>query len=91
MLARNEVALPGAYEALSTLRDLGVNFALVSNGGGMVEAERAQALSEALGIHIDETQLIQSHTPFRTMDELKNKTVLVSGGKWNDVRNIALQ
>lgn len=91
VLARDEKPLPGAHEALTLLRERGINFALVTNGGGKTEAERVKALSQRLRIQIDETQLIQSHTPFRAMHELKDKTVLVCGGYKDSVRDIALK
>lgn len=91
VLARDEKPLPGAHEALTLLRDRGINFALVTNGGGKTEAERVKALSQRLRVQIDETQLIQSHTPFRAMHELKDKTVLVCGGYKDSVRDIALK
>jgi HAD superfamily hydrolase (TIGR01456 family) len=66
---------------------------LLTNGGGVREAERVADLSTRLRLRhpISEEQFVQSHTPFKllrkTAPELK--TVLALGGKEENVRDAA--
>jgi ribonucleotide monophosphatase NagD (HAD superfamily) len=47
-------------------------------------------LSSKLGVTIDTSMFVQSHTPFAAMEEYKhNKTVLVVGGEKDNCRKVA--
>jgi ribonucleotide monophosphatase NagD (HAD superfamily) len=74
---------------------------MITNGGGVTEAERCKALSAELEIevrdskdHADEEigpdQLVQSHTPLRDyVGDLAEKPVLILGGIGEAGRRIA--
>lgn len=101
MLLHRSTPIPGAADTLRYLRQNEIPFALLTNGGGKSEAERAAELSTLLGIDIQPSILIQSHTPFTAMlDRTSNKrvhfpaglrrqTVLVTGANAAKAREIA--
>ena len=86
---RSSDALPRAQKALSYLESQRIPFILLTNGGGKHESERVADLSGKLGVAIDTTMFIQSHTPFADMDQYKDKTVLVVGGEADNCRAVA--
>ncbi|KAK9914891.1 hypothetical protein WJX75_001967 [Coccomyxa subellipsoidea] len=52
----------------------------LTNGGGVTEAQKAQQLSNWLGVNVRENQVVLSHTPFRSLAKsLGSKPVLVAG------------
>ncbi|KAK3078385.1 hypothetical protein LTS18_007632, partial [Coniosporium uncinatum] len=75
VLVRSSDPLPGAHETLSYLQKQRIPFILLTNGGGKTEQERVDDLSEKLGVRLDVSMLVQSHTPFAMLDDLKEKTV----------------
>lgn len=101
MLLHRSTPIPGAADTLRYLRQNEIPFALLTNGGGKSEAERAAELSTLLGIDIQPSILIQSHTPFTAMldrtatkrvnfpDGLRRQTVLVTGANAAKAREIA--
>ncbi|RSH78616.1 uncharacterized protein EHS24_002345 [Apiotrichum porosum] len=67
-----------------------VPFLLMTNGGGVPDAQRRALLSRDLGIELGENQLVQSHTPFQAaMREYIDKPVLVIGGDGDAARKVA--
>jgi ribonucleotide monophosphatase NagD (HAD superfamily) len=77
-------------KALSYLQTQRIPFVLLTNGGGRHESERVAELSSKLGVAIDTSMFVQSHTPFAEMEEFKdNKTVLVVGGEADNCRKVA--
>jgi HAD superfamily hydrolase (TIGR01456 family) len=80
-LSREGVPIAGSSEGLAKLRSLGVPFVFCTNGGGHLEADRAKKLSKTFGIDISPEQVIQSHTPLRTLvvPRLQDWRVLVVG------------
>jgi ribonucleotide monophosphatase NagD (HAD superfamily) len=62
---------------------------LLTNGGGKHETERVRDISKQLGIQLDTSMFIQSHTPFADLDEYKDKPVLVIGGDGDNCRRVA--
>jgi ribonucleotide monophosphatase NagD (HAD superfamily) len=46
-------------------------------------------LSSKLGVTIDTSMFVQSHTPFADMDHYKDKTVMVVGGEGDKCRAVA--
>jgi ribonucleotide monophosphatase NagD (HAD superfamily) len=46
-------------------------------------------LSSKLGVTIDSSMFVQSHTPFADMDQYKDKTVMVVGGETDKCRTVA--
>lgn len=88
--------IPGAADALSLLQAEGIPFILLTNGGGKHESERAAEISEKLRIPLDESMLVQSHSPFAELargsgphDSLENKRILVVGGEGDKCRLVA--
>ncbi|KAH8723497.1 cat eye syndrome critical region protein 5 precursor [Phaeosphaeriaceae sp. PMI808] len=89
VLVRSSDALPRAQKALSYLQSQRIPFILLTNGGGKHESERVADLSDKLGVSIDTSMFVQSHTPFADMDHYKNKTVMVVGGEADKCRVVA--
>jgi HAD superfamily hydrolase (TIGR01456 family) len=95
-LLRSSIPLPGATEALRYLHDHDIPFILLTNGGGKTEGEQVRELSMKFSVPLTEENFVQSHTPFKEMaigsnthKELKDKTILVTGGEQDRCRNIA--
>jgi HAD superfamily hydrolase (TIGR01456 family) len=64
----------------------------MTNGGGKHEKERMADLSQKLCVPLDASMIVQSHTPFRDLDEFipyKEKCVLVVGGDGAKCREVA--
>jgi HAD superfamily hydrolase (TIGR01456 family) len=89
VLIRSSDALPRAHKALSYLESQRIPFILLTNGGGKLESERVAELSSKLGVAIDTSMFVQSHTPFADMNQYKNKNVLVVGGEADKCRAVA--
>ncbi|KAL1959859.1 hypothetical protein VTO42DRAFT_1004 [Malbranchea cinnamomea] len=98
VLLRSSKPLPGASKSLSFLQKEQIPFILLTNGGGMHETERITQLNERLGLNLDPSVIIQSHTPFAELvqgrtgqDALEDKCVLVVGGPSDKCRYVAKQ
>lgn len=96
VLLRSSKPIPGAAESLALLKDQGIPFILLTNGGGKHETERVAEISEKLQLPLDPSVIVQSHSPFaelvRGPDEqssLENKCVLVVGGDGDRCRQVA--
>lgn len=96
VLLRASKPLPGAADSLALLKKQGIPFLLLTNGGGKHETERVAEISEKLGIPLDATDIVQSHSPFAELvkgpDEssaLEHKCVLVAGGDGDNCRRVA--
>lgn len=64
--------------------------AFLTNGGGVTERVKAHQLSEWLGVAVDESQVVLSHTPFRQLAaQYAEEPVLVAGR--GQVREVAHQ
>jgi ribonucleotide monophosphatase NagD (HAD superfamily) len=68
----------------------------LTNGGGKHESARVAELSKKLGVPLTEENFVQSHTPFKqlvegseTVESLKDKTILVTGGDGEKCRKVA--
>ncbi|KAG8166770.1 hypothetical protein KVR01_002459 [Diaporthe batatas] len=59
--------IPGATETLRFLQRNRIPFILLTNGGGKPEAERVADLTEKLGVQLDVSSFVQSHTPFQKL------------------------
>ena len=57
--------LSGAREALALIEKRRFPYVFVTNGGGVTEFEKAQSLTKLLGVKVDESQVLMSHTPYR--------------------------
>lgn len=68
----------------------------MTNGGGKHESARVAELSKKLNVPLTEENFVQSHTPFKqlleesdTVESLRDKTVLVTGGDGDKCRKVA--
>ncbi|PBP15530.1 HAD-superfamily hydrolase, partial [Diplocarpon rosae] len=96
VLLRSSTPLPGASKALAYLQRNSIPFILLTNGGGKLERERVQELSEKLEISLSEDNFVQSHTPFKDLLDgsgarkgLRDSTILVTGGDGDKCRRVA--
>lgn len=96
VLLRSSKPIPGAAESLKLLKDQGIPFILLTNGGGKHESERVAEISEKLQVPLDPSVIVQSHSPFAELvhgtDEdkaLQNKCVMVVGGEGDGCRRVA--
>jgi HAD superfamily hydrolase (TIGR01450 family) len=96
VLLRSSGIIPGAAQALALLHNNNIPFILLTNGGGKHESARVAELSKKLGVPLTEENFVQSHTPFKqlvdgdeTIESLKDKTILVTGGDSDKCRKVA--
>ncbi|KAL1918677.1 uncharacterized protein VTP21DRAFT_2699 [Calcarisporiella thermophila] len=95
VLLRGGTILPEAKRALRILN--GENkyktrlpYVFITNGGGVHEHERSKKLSKQLGVPVTETQIVQSHTPMKSLvEKYKDELVLVVGGEGLACRKVA--
>jgi hypothetical protein len=93
VLIRGRHTLPQAKRALARLYTPDGSrprypVAFLTNGGGVTERVKAHQLSEWLGVHVDESQVVLSHTPFRQLAaKFAHEPVLVAGR--GQVREVA--
>lgn len=88
--------MSGAKRALEYLQSHRIPFILLTNGGGKHESQRVSELSERLGVPLDNSMFVQSHTPFADLVDgnehqkpLKDACILVTGGHGDQCRDIA--
>ncbi|GFZ49435.1 hypothetical protein JCM24511_07555 [Saitozyma sp. JCM 24511] len=96
VLKHGEHVLPGTRNVMSLLSGADgrlpkpVPFLMITNGGGMTEADRIKALTRDLGVPVSKNQLVQSHTPLQNyVERFRDKPVLVCGGTGDAARRIA--
>jgi ribonucleotide monophosphatase NagD (HAD superfamily) len=65
VLLRGKEVIPGARAAVASLRRAGVPVAVLTNGGGVLERDKAAQLSELLGAEIAPEECMLSHSPLR--------------------------
>lgn len=85
VLLRSRTPIPGAKEALNILNESRIPYVLLTNGGGSMEIQRAEFISEALGVEISSSQVVLSHTPFRTLVDKYDKILAVGTPSVRDV------
>lgn len=88
VLIRGKKAIPEAKLALDILNQHQIPWILLTNGGGQPEKERADKLSNLIGVKISDSQVVQAHTPFRGLAQ-KYHRVLVVGGVGDNCRHVA--
>ncbi|KAI3393641.1 hypothetical protein diail_3868 [Diaporthe ilicicola] len=67
VLLHTSKPIPGAAETLKFLQRNNIPFILLTNGGGKSEAERVADLTEKLGVDLDVSNFVQSHTPYQKL------------------------
>ncbi|XP_075670328.1 mitochondrial hydrolase YKR070W-like, partial [Castanea sativa] len=79
------VPIGGSPQALRRLYGdssaLKVPFPFLTNGGGVPESRRAAELSELLGVHILPSQVVQGHSPFKTLLKRFENELIIAAGK----------
>lgn len=88
---RSKNPIGAAQRALAKLKALKIPFIMFTNGGGTSEADRVKFLSKSLNIELSPLQILQSHTPFKSLAKNDpNQRVLVVGGPGVKARHVAL-
>ncbi|KAB5538901.1 hypothetical protein DKX38_016434 [Salix brachista] len=85
VLLRGKDPIGGSPQALRRLYgdsgNLNVPFLFLTNGGGIPESRRANELSELLGVKIVPSQVLQGHSPFKTLLKRYENQLIVATGK----------
>ncbi|KAI9031695.1 HAD-like domain-containing protein [Phycomyces nitens] len=95
VLIKGKRTIPEAKRALRLLNGDNsakrhVPFVLLTNGGGMTEAKKAEQISQMLDIEIRPEQVVLSHSPMRLLvEKYKDKQVLIVGGVGESCRDVA--
>lgn len=84
VIVRGRTVLPSAPEAFQKLvnpatRQFEVPCVFVTNAGNSLRQEKADKLSEWLGVSVTEDQVVMAHSPLKMYTEFHNQHVLVSG------------
>ncbi|KAJ1879091.1 hypothetical protein LPJ71_010829, partial [Coemansia sp. S17] len=95
VLVRGKRALDEGRRALQMLSGNNrlrrrIPFVLLTNGGGVSEADKAADISRLLGVEIRPEQVVLAHSPMRALtSKYAQKHVLVVGGKQSRCADIA--
>ncbi|TPX07617.1 uncharacterized protein E0L32_010716 [Thyridium curvatum] len=95
VLVHGPSVLPEAKRALAILNGenkqrIKIPYVLMTNGGGSTEADRAARLSQDLGLPVQSSQVILSHTVVRSFaHKYADDPVLVLGGINDAIRKVA--
>ncbi|KAJ2885633.1 hypothetical protein H4R27_001214 [Coemansia aciculifera] len=95
VLVRGKRALDEGRRALQLLSGNNrlrrrIPFVLLTNGGGVSEADKASDISRLLGVEIRPEQVVLAHSPMRALtSKYAQKHVLVVGGKQSRCADIA--
>lgn len=85
VLLRGKDPIKNAGKAINLLTDMKIPFVLLTNGGGKMESTRVKFINSALNTRISPLQIIQSHTPFKTMINKYDKILAVGTHTVKDV------
>lgn len=81
VLLRGGSVISGAAAAVQKLTEHKIPYVFVTNGGGVKESKKAADLTKKIGIPVDASQVVLSHTPLKGLqDKYANSRVLVIGG-----------
>ncbi|KAJ1421681.1 HAD-like domain-containing protein [Ochromonadaceae sp. CCMP2298] len=82
VLLRGGRLIPGAAEAVRKLAVHKIPFVFVTNGGGMLEAEKAADLTKKLGLLVAAEQVALCHSPMQMLAKrFADSRILVLGGE----------
>jgi len=83
VLVRGKEVIPAAVEAFKKLVNSNGEFHVpvifVTNAGNSLRCQKAQKLTEILGVKISKEQVVMAHSPLKMFKQFHNKRVLVSG------------
>lgn len=85
VLLRGTKPIAKAGEALKLLNKNKIPYILLTNGGGLMESERVNFISNALNVEISPLQIVQSHTPYKTLVNKYEKILAVGTYSVKDV------
>ncbi|KZV15014.1 hypothetical protein F511_39176 [Dorcoceras hygrometricum] len=85
VILRGDTPIGGSPQALRRLYDpsggLRIPYVFLTNGGGVPESRRATELSKLLGVHVQPTQVIQGHSPFKKLVPRFENELIIAVGK----------
>jgi len=82
VLLRGNVAIPGAAATLRKLDSAKTPYIFLTNGGGVLEADKAAKVSKVLQFDIDPARVVLAHSPMKSLvKQYQDKLVLVFGRK----------
>ncbi|KAL2227798.1 UNVERIFIED_CONTAM: putative CDP-alcohol phosphatidyltransferase class-I family protein [Sesamum indicum] len=85
VILRGTTPIGNSRRALRRLYDdsgaMNIPFLFLTNGGGIPESRRASELSDILGVKILASQVVQGHSPFRTLLKRYENEFIVATGK----------
>ncbi|EJS42833.1 YKR070W [Saccharomyces arboricola H-6] len=67
VLFRGKKPIPGASDSLKLLSQNKIPYILLTNGGGLSEKARADFISSQLDVDVSPLQVVQSHTPYKSL------------------------
>lgn len=83
VLVQGNIVIPKVVDAFRKLRNSNGEFILptlfVTNSGNMLTREKAQQLSEWLGMEVHQDYVVCAHDPFKAYTDYHDKNVLVTG------------
>ncbi|PIN16720.1 hypothetical protein CDL12_10634 [Handroanthus impetiginosus] len=84
VILRGKTPIGNSRRALRRLYDdygaLKIPFLFLTNGGGIPESRRAFELSDILGVKILPSQVVQGHSPFKTLlNRFENEFIVATG------------
>lgn len=83
VLVRGKTLLPRTRECIKLITDSNGYFKIptvfVTNAGNELRSTKSAKLSNLLGVYIDPTQVVMSHSPLKLFKQFHNKRCLVSG------------
>ena len=86
VLLRGKKPIPGASDSLKLLNQNKIPYILLTNGGGLSEKARTDFISSQLDVDVSPLQIVQSHTPYKT---LVNKYARILAVGTPSVRKVA--
>ncbi|XP_020549208.1 uncharacterized protein YKR070W-like isoform X3 [Sesamum indicum] len=91
VILRGTTPIGNSRRALRRLYDdsgaMNIPFLFLTNGGGIPESRRASELSDILGVKILASQVVQGHSPFRTLLKRYENEFIVATGKGEPYEN----
>lgn len=86
VLLRGKTPIPGAREVLEELAATNTPFAIMTNGGGYPEVEKARQIEQILGgnVSIPTEHVCMSHTPMRELEDKHGDELVLAVGKDSD-------
>ncbi|CAB4256025.1 similar to Saccharomyces cerevisiae YKR070W Putative protein of unknown function [Maudiozyma barnettii] len=85
VLLRGTKPIAKAGDALRLLNKNKIPYILLTNGGGLLESQRVDFISKTLDVQISPLQIVQSHTPYKTLVNKYEKILAVGTYSVKDV------